>query len=120
MNIRLIMGAGLLLSAATVANAQDMNGPPPPDTAMPTTPTDPNAAVPPAPVPDEPNMVPATPGVAENPAAPEGSATNPAVVGGNMTPPPPMEKYPVCSKTITDHCMQARDLRWNKMKKKPR
>jgi hypothetical protein len=30
------------------------------------------------------------------------------VVGGNETAAPaPLEKYPMCSKTVTDHCQQA-------------
>lgn len=77
--------------------------PPPP-------PSDPNAAVPPVPVAPDPNMVPAASGVPENPAAMPGSAANPIVSGGNMTEPPaPMEHYPMCSKTVTDHCMQPAD-----------
>jgi hypothetical protein len=79
----------------------------PPATPPATPPSDPNANVPPAPVPPEASgMVPADPNVPRNPAAPEGTAANPTVVGGNMTPPPATPKeYPVCTRTITDSCI---------------
>lgn len=70
-------------------------------------PADPNAgelvgAVPPTAA----TMAPADPSVPANPAAPVGSAANPVVVGGNLTAPPPSPKdYPVCTKTITDSCV---------------
>ncbi|MCE7797038.1 Fe-S oxidoreductase [Sphingobium sufflavum] len=51
-------------------------------------------------------MTPADPSVPPNPTAPVGSAANPVVVGGNLTAPPAAPKdYPVCTKTITDSCV---------------
>jgi hypothetical protein len=68
-------------------------------------------------------MVPANPSVPENPSAPVGSAANPVVMGGNVTPPPPGPRdVPICSKTVTDSCMnpsQAHGARqWHKADKR--
>lgn len=133
MKTRLMLPAMLLAGAALPAWAQGMQTPPP-DSAPPTSTTAPSDSTPPAPQPPtdtaappsttppsaDPNanmptgavppearsMAPADQSVPPNPAAPVGSAANPAVVGGNMTPPPPTPKeYPVCTKTITDSCI---------------
>jgi hypothetical protein len=94
MKKRFMLLAMLLAGAAVPALAQVVPAPP-------------SEASPPAPVPPEASgMVPADPNVPRNPAAPEGTAANPTVVGGNMTPPPATPKeYPVCTRTITDSCI---------------
>ncbi|MET0360407.1 MAG: hypothetical protein ABW048_01520 [Sphingobium sp.] len=69
---------------------------------------EPTGAVPPA----ADGMAPADPSVPANPTAPVGSAANPVVVGGNMTAPPAAPKdYPVCTKTITDSCVNRGEAR---------
>lgn len=85
-------------------------GPPPPA-------EDRNAGMPTGAVPADPGMVPAPPGAPRDPAAPMGSSNNPVTVGGNMTPPPAEAKdYPVCSKTVTDGCVNPSEAR--KMRKR--
>lgn len=107
------LAAGLLVhvgaTAQTMAPADDGT----------TMATDPNAQVPPAPVPPAGEMIPAAPGTTPDPAAPVGSPANPAVVGGNMTPPPPasaMKDYPLCSRSVQDSCINPGEAR--KMKKR--
>lgn len=98
MKSTILAGAAALLSFAGVsgmAMAQDM---PPP--------ADPNAGQPTGAVPPDTGMVPASPDMPKDPAAPVGSATNPVTVGGNMTPPPAEAKdYPACSRTVQDNCV---------------
>ena len=127
------LGGAALLLAATASQAQHTDMTPPDMAAQPATPAepampadpgemadDPNADAMPAPVANDPTMIPATPGVPHDSTARPGSAANPIVEGGNMTvPPPPKAEYPMCSATVTDHCMQARDKRWNETGKKP-
>lgn len=69
--------------------------------------SDPNANVPAGTVTMPDHAKPADPNVPRDPSAPQGSAANPVQVGGNVTPPPPpLDHYPLCSKTVTDRCMQ--------------
>lgn len=130
-----MLPAMLLASATVTVHAQDTAAPdasmqaPSPDTSMPAPSApdgampapgpsgadmpDPNANMPTGPVPPEANgMQPADPSQPLNPTAPVGSAQNPAVMGGNMTAPPTAPKdYPVCSRTITDSCINPGDAR---------
>lgn len=93
-----------LLAQETMPSPETETSSPVP--AMPP-PNDPNAASSVGAVPSAAGeMVPADPSVPVNPNAPVGSAANPVVMGGNMTaPPPPPKDYPVCTKTITDSCV---------------
>ena len=106
-----VLWAGaMMLAMAPAAYAQMESSTPPPEAGQPAdaaTPADPNARVPPTPVSNDPTMVPAPPGVPTDPSARPGSAANPIIEGGNMTePPPPKDHYPLCSKSVQDHCMQ--------------
>lgn len=127
MKIRMIATALLVAGISAPLAAQDMAQPPadaptpveaPPRAAPAPVPpvsqprtadpaSDPNAAEPAGDVPTAAAaMVPADPSVPQNPSAPIGSAANPVVMGGNMTAPPAAPKdYPVCTKTITDSCV---------------
>lgn len=68
---------------------------------------DPNAGQPTGQVPPAAQqMQPAPADVPKNSDAPEGTAANPVEMGGNMTPPAaPKDKYPLCSRTVKDECM---------------
>lgn len=108
MKTRMIATALLLSGLAMPAIAQDTAPPPPPQPPVSQPPAaDPNAGDPTGAVPPSAQgMQPADPNVPPNPTAPVGSASNPVVVGGNMTAPPPAPKdYPLCTKTITDSCV---------------
>ncbi|MFZ2996221.1 Fe-S oxidoreductase [Sphingobium sp.] len=90
-----------------------MAPPPPPGNAPATPPpADPNAGQPAGPVPDNVGMAPAPAGAPKDAAAPMGSSANPVTVGGNVTPPPTEAKdYPVCSRTVTDSCVNRSEAR---------
>ncbi|MCB2015116.1 MAG: hypothetical protein R3E11_12900 [Sphingobium sp.] len=90
--------AAMVLCSASIASAQEMNTAPPANAEDPAMEAaDPNASVPPAPI----------PAAAEDmvPAPPEAKA-NAVMVGGNMTAPPaPKDFYPICGGDIQDSCM---------------
>lgn len=80
--------------------------------APPPPPADPNAGQPTGAVPADPGMAPAPADAAKDAAAPVGSSANPVTVGGNVTPPPTEAKdYPVCSRTVTDSCVNKGEAR---------
>lgn len=99
--------------AAPPSGAMEAPAPPAPPAPPMGDSTDPNAGVPTGAVPPAAaGMEPAPAGAPTFPNAPVGSAHNPVVVGGNMTPPPQAQKeYPVCTKTITDSCINPREAR---------
>ncbi len=107
MKTRMIATALLMAGLSAPLMAQDAPPPAPqPPVSQPPA-ADPNAGDPAGAVPPSAGaMAPADPSVPANPTAPVGSAANPVVVGGNMTAPPaPPKDYPVCTKTITDSCV---------------
>lgn len=124
MKTRIFATALLMAGLSAPLMAQDAP-PPPADAPMPAQApmsqppmsqppaADPNAGEPMGAMPPAAGaMAPADPSVPPNPSAPVGSAANPVVVGGNMTAPPaPPKDYPVCTKTITDSCVNRGEAR---------
>ncbi len=125
MNTRMIATALLMAGMSAPLFAQD-TAPPPADAPIPAPQppvsqppaADPNAGAPMGAVPPSAGaMAPADTSVPTNPTAPVGSAANPVVMGGNMTAPPaPPKDYPVCTKTITDSCVNRSEAK--KMRKR--
>lgn len=106
------LGAALLLGTSAMAHAQEMSGgssttpqasdvpaPPAPATDLPTTP-DPGSDVPAS---STPSPAPAAPGSSDVP--PSAYMATPAPAAAPSAPVAAADDYPLCTKSITDHCM---------------
>lgn len=102
MKSRILLGTALLFSLGTLAHAQDMSGtssttPPPPHSAdMPAAPAPATDAPAPSAPPSDMSVPAAAP---EAPASAYMAAPQPAASAAAS------DDYPLCIKSITDHCM---------------